>query len=56
MRGAWVRKCVDAEGRRAVDRVEKGRGSGGEEFVLWVENVLDLVEVCPFFVLCQHGE
>ena len=47
MRGGWARRCAEGEGRRAVDRLEKGKAGGsGDEFVMWVENALDLAEVC----------
>lgn len=54
MRGGWTRRCAEEDGRRAIERIEKGKGQGkgqgqAEEFVRWVEDLLDLAEVRNIF-------
>lgn len=58
MRGAWSKRCLEGEAKRAVE----GRGVGysmtdnaeeigvreGDTFAQFVENVLDVAEVCSF--------
>ena len=46
MRGAWGRKCLEQYGKRVVDRAETiDSVAAGEEFGVWVENLLSVAEV-----------
>lgn len=46
MRGVWTRKCLEAQGKRVVDRADTIDGVvAGQEFGRWVELVLSVAEV-----------
>jgi exocyst complex component 7 len=46
MRGVWTRKCLEAQGKRVVDRADTIDGvTAGQEFGRWVELLLSLAEV-----------
>lgn len=45
MRGVWTRKCLEAQGKRVVDRADTIDGVvAGQEFGRWVELVLSVAE------------
>ena len=46
MRGTWCRKCLEAQGKRVVDRADTIDGvAAGKEFGQWVNNLLSVAEV-----------
>jgi exocyst complex component 7 len=46
MRGSWSRTCLEAHSKRLLERAETiDAVSGGQEFGVWVENLLALAEV-----------
>lgn len=46
MRGNWSKKCLEAYGRRVVERAETMEGvPAGRELGKWVDNLLDVAEV-----------
>jgi exocyst complex protein 7 len=47
MRGNWIKKCLEAQGKRVVDRAETVDAVlSGREFGKWVEGLLTMAEVC----------
>ena len=46
MRGAWVQKCLEAQGRRLIDRADTIDGVvSGKDFGRWVEMLLGVADV-----------
>ena len=61
MRGNWGRKCLEAGGRRIVERLE-ARGvstddprQGAEDFVAWVKEVVGVADVRLSHTACQES-
>lgn len=49
MRGNWSKKCLEAYGRRVVERAETMEGvPAGRELGKWIENLLEVAEVRLF--------
>lgn len=51
MRGTWSRKCLEAQGKRVVDRADSiDTIAAGKDFGKWIESLLSVAEVClPLF-------
>lgn len=56
MRGNWAKKCLEAYGRRVVERAETMEGvPAGRELGKWIENLLEVAEVgLPGWQLVLH--
>ena len=52
MRGNWGKKCLEAQGKRIIDRVDTVDAVvTGRDFGVWVDTLLNVVEVRVFFLV-----
>ena len=52
MRGNWGKKCLEAQGKRILDRVDTvDPVASGREFGLWFDALLSVMEVRPVISL-----